>query len=72
VSQAWLAVTVLLQGIKAHITKYEMVLGTGQMLQLDASQSQDLDKSPGTLQVICISKYTELKKIRYRKGLGLL
>jgi len=65
-------VTVLLQGIKARITKYEMVLGTGQTLQLDASQSQDLDRSSGTLQVTHMSKYSELKKIRYHKGLGLL
>lgn len=64
-SQARHAVTVLLQGIEARITKYEMVLGTGQMLQLDASQSQDLDRSPGTLQVTHMSKYTELKKIGY-------
>lgn len=71
-SQAWHAVTVLLQGIKAHIIKYEMVLGTGQMLQLDASPSQDLDKSPGTLQVMRMSKYTELKKVRYCRRLGLL
>lgn len=71
-SQAWHAVTVLLQGIKARITKYEMVLGTGQMLQLDASQSQDLDRSPGTLQVVHMSKCTKLKKIRYHKRLGLL
>jgi len=56
VSQAWHAVTVLSQGIKARITKYEMVLGTGQMLQLDASPSQDLDRSPGTLQVMHMSK----------------
>lgn len=68
-SQAWHAVTVLSQGIKARITKYEMVLGTGQMLQLDASPSQDLDRSPGTLQVMHMSKYTELKKIRYYRGL---
>lgn len=71
-SQAWHAVTVLFQGIKVYITKYEMVLGTGQMLQLDASQSQDLDRSPGTLQVTRISKYRDLKNVRYCKGLGLL
>jgi hypothetical protein len=72
VSQAWHVVTVLLQGIEARITKHEMVLGTGQMLQLDASQSQDLDRSPGTLQVTHMRKRAELKKIRYLKGLGLL
>jgi hypothetical protein len=72
VPQAWHAVTVLFQGIKAHITKHEMVLGTGQMLQLDASQSQDPDRSPGTLQVMYINKYKMLNKIRYCKWLGLL
>jgi hypothetical protein len=48
---------VLFQGIKAHIIKQEMVLGTGQMLQLDASHSQDLDRTPGFLKVICPDKY---------------
>jgi hypothetical protein len=57
VLQAWYPVTVLSQGIKARITKQEMVLGTGQMLQLDASQSQDLDRSQGTLQVLCPCVY---------------
>jgi hypothetical protein len=52
VLQAWHVVVVLFQGIKAVITKKEMVIGTGQMLQLDASQSQDLDRVPGVLQVI--------------------
>jgi hypothetical protein len=67
VPQAWHAVTVLFQGIEARITKHEMVMGTGQMLQLDASQSQDLDRSPGTLQVMHTSKYKKLKKIEYFK-----
>jgi hypothetical protein len=48
---------VLSQGIRAYITKKEMVVGTGQMLELDASQSQDLDRAPGTLQVICPYNY---------------
>ena len=63
--QAWHAVKVLLQGIKARIMKVEMVLGTGQMLQLDASQSQDLDGSPGALQVTHTCKFKKLKKIAY-------
>jgi hypothetical protein len=57
VLQAWHAMAVLFQGIKAVIIKQEMVLGTGQILQLDASQSQDLDRTPGVLQVICPYKY---------------
>jgi hypothetical protein len=61
VLQAWHAVVVLFQGIKACITKQEMVLGTGQMVQLDASQSQDLDRAPGALQVIHLYKYWKLK-----------
>ena len=40
------------QGIKAQITQQEVVLGTGQALQLDASQSKDEDMTPGFLQVI--------------------
>jgi hypothetical protein len=55
--QAWHSMVVLFQGIKARIIKQEMVLGTGQMLQVDASQSEDMDGTPGVLQVICPYKY---------------
>ncbi|KAJ9573568.1 hypothetical protein L9F63_009053, partial [Diploptera punctata] len=47
---AWLAVSVQSQGLKARISQQEVVVGTGQALQLDASQSKDEDMKPGNLQ----------------------
>jgi hypothetical protein len=45
-------VEVLARGIKACIIKQEVVMGMGEMLQLDASQSQDLDRTAETLQLL--------------------
>ncbi|XP_023723547.1 uncharacterized protein LOC111873237 isoform X4 [Cryptotermes secundus] len=66
---AWHAMVVLFQGIRARIIKHEMVLGTGQMLQLDASQSEDLDGTPGVLQFLwCCRRETGERCVLPRAG----